>query len=59
MNVFDWKQEINNHYPADRKVRGILIAHSRSVATLALEIAHRLSCLWTMTISWRLPCCTI
>lgn len=42
MNVFDWKQEINNHYPADRKIRGILIAHSRSVATLALEIAHRL-----------------
>ena len=42
MNVFDWKQEIDNHYPADRKVRGILIAHSRSVAILALEIAHRL-----------------
>ena len=41
MNVFDWKQEINNHYPADRKVRGILLSHSAAVARLAIEIAGR------------------
>lgn len=38
----DWQQIIDKHYPAGRKVRGILLSHSRSVADEALSIAHRL-----------------
>ena len=34
---------IDSIYPAGRKVRGILLSHSRSVADEALAIAHRLA----------------
>ena len=37
-----WEEIIDKHYPADRKVRGILLSHSRSVADEALAIAVRL-----------------
>ncbi len=37
-----WEEIIDRHYPADRKVRGILLSHSRSVADEALAIAARL-----------------
>lgn len=42
MSTFDWKKIIDNNYPADRKVRGILLSHSESVRNLALETASRL-----------------
>lgn len=35
-----WQKIIDKHYPADRKVRGILLSHSESVARLAIEIAR-------------------
>ena len=38
---FDIHALIDKYYPADRKVRGILLKHSASVGQLALEIAHR------------------
>lgn len=38
----EWQTIIDKHYPAERKVRGILLSHSRSVAEEALSIAHRL-----------------
>lgn len=38
---FDIDALIDKYYPADRKVRGILLKHSASVAALALAIAHR------------------
>ncbi len=37
---FDCNSLIESIYPAGRKVSGILLSHSRSVADLALEIAH-------------------
>ena len=36
-----WQTIIDKHYPADRKVRGILLSHSAAVARLAIEIAGR------------------
>ena len=36
-----WQNIIDSIYPADRKVRGILLSHSRAVADMALEIAAR------------------
>lgn len=39
--MFDYKSLIESIYPAGRKVSGILLSHSRSVADLALEIARR------------------
>ncbi len=41
MTPVDWKKIIDLYYPADRKVRGILVAHSRAVADGALELARR------------------
>lgn len=38
----DWQTIIDKHYPAGRRVRGILLSHSRSVADEALSIASRL-----------------
>lgn len=35
-----YQEIIDRHYPAGREVRQILLRHSRSVADLALEIAH-------------------
>ena len=43
MKSCDWKTIIDNIYPADRKVRGILLSHSASVANLAMSIAARLN----------------
>lgn len=43
MKSCDWKTIIDNIYPADRKVRGILLSHSASVANLAISIAARLN----------------
>lgn len=37
-----YKDIIDSIYPAGRKVRGILLSHSRSVADEALAISHRL-----------------
>lgn len=37
----DWQAVIDRYYPADSKVRDILLRHSRSVADLAVEISHR------------------
>ncbi len=37
---FDIHALIDRYYPADRKVRGILLKHSASVGELALAIAH-------------------
>lgn len=43
----DWQAEIDRHYgcgaPGDPRtpLRGLLLSHSRSVAELALELAHR------------------
>lgn len=37
----DYNRIISKYYPADSDVCGILLRHSRSVADLALEIAHR------------------
>lgn len=42
MNLYDWQKIIDKHYPADRKVRGILLSHSVSVRDLAFEIARNL-----------------
>lgn len=39
MTVYDWHTAIDTYYPADRKVRGILLTHSRCVADMAVEIA--------------------
>ena len=39
MSCFDWQQAIDSYYPVGRKVRGILLIHSRCVADLALSIA--------------------
>ena len=39
----DWHTIIDKHYPAGRRVRGILLSHSRSVADEALAIARRLN----------------
>ncbi len=36
-----WQTIIDKHYPANRKVRGILLSHSAAVARLAIEIAGR------------------
>lgn len=36
-----WQTIIDSIYPADRKVRGILLSHSRAVADMALDIARR------------------
>lgn len=41
MNSSDWKSVIDLYYPADRKVRGILLTHSRAVADCALGLAVR------------------
>lgn len=41
MNSSDWKSVIDLYYPADRKVRGILLTHSRAVAECALSLARR------------------
>lgn len=38
----NWQNIIDSKYPAGRKVRGILLSHSRSVADEALAIARRL-----------------
>lgn len=35
-----WQTIIDKYYPADRKVRGILLSHSHAVATMALAIAR-------------------
>lgn len=43
MKSYDWQKIIDLHYPADRKVRGILLSHSASVRDLALEIATNLN----------------
>lgn len=43
MSSFDWQQLIDSIYPADRKVSGILLSHSRAVADEALAIARRKS----------------
>lgn len=37
---FDIDGLIDKYYPADRKVRGILLKHSADVCALAVEIAH-------------------
>lgn len=37
-----WQEIIHTIYPAGRKVSGILLTHSRAVASEALAIAHRL-----------------
>ena len=42
MKPYDWQKIIDIHYPADRKVRGILLSHSISVRDLALYIARHL-----------------
>ena len=42
MKSCDWRTIIDNTYPADRKVRGILLSHSASVSALALRIADNL-----------------
>ena len=36
-----WQEIIDSIYPAGRQVRGILLSHSRSVATAAIDIARR------------------
>lgn len=36
-----WQEIIDSIYPAGRKVRGILLSHSRSVAGAAIDIARR------------------
>lgn len=41
MQNFDYNTVIDKYYPADRKVRGILLQHSRAVADEALAIARR------------------
>lgn len=41
MSELIWQKAIDTSYPADREVRGILLSHSRSVADLALELAHK------------------
>lgn len=38
-----WRGIIDIYYPVDRKVRGILLAHSRGVAARALDAARGLS----------------
>lgn len=38
---FDWRIAIDKYYPADSKVRGILLQHSRSVAELSLALNAR------------------
>jgi len=40
---YDWNKIINETYPVDRKVRGILLSHSRSVSELAKHIAETLN----------------
>ena len=40
--AYDYLSTISKHYPAGRKVSGILLSHSRAVADEALAIAHRL-----------------
>lgn len=40
MEQYDWQSAVDSYYPADRKVRGILLTHSRSVADYALELAR-------------------
>ncbi|MCM1068107.1 MAG: HD domain-containing protein [Muribaculaceae bacterium] len=42
MPPFDYRSILNKHYPAGRKVSGILHTHSRAVADEALAIARRL-----------------
>lgn len=42
MSRFDWKKFIDGIYPADSKVRGILLSHSTAVCRLAIAIAERL-----------------
>lgn len=37
-----WQEIIDKHYPVGRRVRGILLSHSRSVADEALSIARKL-----------------
>ncbi|MBO4943146.1 MAG: HDIG domain-containing protein [Muribaculaceae bacterium] len=37
----DWQAVIDRYYPADSKVRDILLRHSRSVAGLAADISRR------------------
>lgn len=39
--MFNYSALIESIYPAGRKVSGILLSHSRSVAALALDIARR------------------
>ena len=36
----DWNSVIDHYYPSGRRVRDILLNHSRKVADYALEIAH-------------------
>lgn len=36
-----WQKIIDSIYPADRKVSGILLSHSRAVADMALDIVRR------------------
>lgn len=43
MKACDWKTIIDNIYPADRKVRGILLSHSEAVSELAINIAANLN----------------
>lgn len=43
MMSYDYKKTIDRHYPAGRKVSGILLCHSRAVANEALAIARRLN----------------
>lgn len=43
MILFDWQKAIDKYYPADRKVRGILLTHSRYVADMALQINNSLN----------------
>ena len=42
MNAY-WQQVIDKHYPVGRRVRGILLSHSRSVAGEALALASKLN----------------
>lgn len=41
--AYDWGKIIDDNYPTYRKVRGILLSHSRSVSELSLQISHILN----------------
>lgn len=40
-DIYNWQEAIDIYYPAHRKVRGILLRHSSSVAALAMTLAER------------------